>query len=107
AGFRVVIAANPGAATRAIRTVLFNGEFALSTSGSTYGHNSTQDAFGVAAVDAAEAAGGEFTAGATTPVELFSSDGARRIFFDRNNQPINPALPGQTFASRGGIARAK
>ena len=107
AGFRVVIAANPGAETRAIRTVLFNGEFALSTSGSTYGHNSTQDGFGVAAVDAAEAGGGEFTAGATTPVELFSSDGARRIFFDRNNNPINPANPGQTFASRGGVTRAK
>ena len=107
AGFRVVIAAHPGAATRAIRTVIFNGELGLSTSGSVYGHNSAQDAFAVAAVDAAEAAGGEFTAGPTTPVELFSSDGARRIFFDRNNNPINPANPGLTFASRGGVTRAK
>ena len=107
AGFRVVIAAHPGAATRAIRTVIFNGEFGLSTSGSAYGHNSAQDAFAVAAVNAAEAAGGEFTAGPTTPVELFSSDGARRIFFDRNNNPINPANPGLTFASRGGVTRAK
>jgi subtilisin-like proprotein convertase family protein len=107
AGFRVVIAANPGAETRAIRTVLFNGEFALSTGGSTFGHNSAADAFGVAAVDAAEAAEAEFGGGATTPIETFSSDGPRRIFFDRNNQPINPALPGATFASRGGIARAK
>ncbi|MEO7734774.1 MAG: S8 family serine peptidase, partial [Kofleriaceae bacterium] len=107
AGFRVVIAAHPGAATRAIRTVIFNGEFGLSTSGSAYGHNSAQDAFAVAAVDAAEAAGGEFVAGPTTPVELFSSDGARHIFFDRDNNPINPANPGQTFASHGGIVRAK
>ena len=107
AGFRVVIAANPGAETRAIRTVLFNGEFALSTGGSTFGHNSAQDGFGVAAVDAAESAGAEFTGGATTPIETFSSDGPRRIFFDRNNQPINPALPGATFASRGGVSRAK
>lgn len=107
AGTRVVIAASPGAETRAIRAVLFNGEFALSTGGSTFGHNSTLDGFGVAAIDAAEATGAEFTGGATSPIELFSSDGPRRIFFDRNNQPINPALPGATFASRGGISRAK
>jgi hypothetical protein len=107
AGFRVVIAAHPGAETRAIRTMIFNGEFGLSTSGATYGHSAAQDAFSVAAVDAAEANGGEFIAGPTTPVELFSADGARRIFFDRNNNPINPANPGLTFASRGGVTRAK
>lgn len=107
AGFRVVIAANPGAETRAIRTVIFGGEFALSTGGSTYGHNSTQDGYGVAAVDAAEANGGEFVGGPTTPVELFSSDGPRRVFFDRNNQPLNPAKPVPTFAAGGGVARAK
>jgi subtilisin-like proprotein convertase family protein len=107
AGFRVVIAATPTAQPRALRTVLFGGELALSTSGSVYGHNSTVDGYAVAAVDAAEAAGREFTAGPTTPIELFSSDGPRRIFFDRHNQPANPALPGQTFASRGGISLAK
>jgi subtilisin-like proprotein convertase family protein len=107
AGFRVVIAANPGAETRALRTVIFNGEYAISTSGSTYGHNSAADAYGVAAVDAAEADGGEFIAGPTTPVELFSSDGPRRIFWDRNSQPINPAKPIPTFASGGGVSRAK
>jgi hypothetical protein len=107
ANTRVVIAASPGAETRALRTVIFNGQFGLSTSGSTYGHNSAADAFGVAAVDAFEADGGEFQAGALTPVELFSSDGARKIFFDRNNNPIDPAHPGQTFASRGGVTRAK
>lgn len=106
-GFRVVIAANPGAETRAVRTVIFGGEFALSTTGSTYGHNSTADGYGVAAVDSAEAAGGEFTSGPTTPVELFSSDGPRRIFYDRNNNPIVPSAPGGTFASRAGELRAK
>ena len=107
AGVRVVIAANPGAETRALRTVIFNGELALSTPGATFGHDSTADGFGVAAVDAAEAGGGEFTGGPTTPIELFSSDGPRRIFFDRDNQPIDPAHPGATFASRGGVTRAK
>ncbi|HEX7840292.1 MAG TPA: S8 family serine peptidase [Kofleriaceae bacterium] len=107
AGFRVVIAAHPGAEVRAIRTVIFGGELANSTSGSVYGHNSAADAFAVAAVDAAEAGGAAFTAGPTTPIELFSSDGPRRIFFDRNGNPINPANPGLTFASRGGTSRAK
>jgi subtilisin-like proprotein convertase family protein len=107
AGARVVIAANPGAETRALRTVIFNGELALSTPGAIYGHNSTAAGFGLAAVDAAEAGGGEFTGGPTTPVEVFSSDGPRRIFFDRDNHPIDPAHPGATFASRGGITRAK
>jgi hypothetical protein len=104
AGFRVVIAAHPSAEVRAIRTVIFGGELANSTSGSVYGHNSAADAFAVAAVDAAEAGGAAFTAGPTTPIELFSSDGPRRIFFDRDSNPINPGL---TFASRGGTSRAK
>jgi subtilisin-like proprotein convertase family protein len=109
AGFRVVIAANPGAQPRALRTVLFNGELALATSGNSFGHNSAANAFGVAAVDSFEANGpiGQFTAGQTTPVELFSSDGPRRIFFNGDGSLANPALPGLTFASRGGVTRAK
>lgn len=107
AGFRVVIAAHPGAEVRAVRTVIFNGEFGISTSGSTYGHNSTVDGYGVAAVDAAEASGGVFTGGQTTPVELFSSDGPRRIFYRPDNTPINADKPGVTFASGGGSSRAK
>jgi hypothetical protein len=106
-GLRVVVAAKPGAQTRAIRAVLFGGEFAISTPGSTYGHNSTVDGYGVAAVDVAEAAGGEFVAGPTTPVELFSSDGPRRIFYRPDNTPINADKPGATFASGGGSTRAK
>lgn len=106
-GFRVVIAAHPNAEIRAIHTVLFGGEYANGTAGSIYGHNSATDAFAVAAVDAAEAGGGEFTAGPTTPIEIFSSDGPRRIFFDRDNNPINLANPGLTFASKGGVSRAK
>jgi subtilase family protein/proprotein convertase P-domain-containing protein len=106
-GLRVVIAAHPNAEVRALHTVIFGGEYANATTGSIYGHNSATDAFAVGAVDAAEAGGGEFPPGPTTPIELFSSDGPRRIFFDRDNQPINPANPGLTFASHGGVSRAK
>lgn len=77
-GYRIVIAKHPQAETRAIRAVVYRGELGISTPGATYGHNSTANAFGVAAVNAAEAAGGEFFAGPTTPVEIFSSDGPRR-----------------------------
>jgi hypothetical protein len=75
---RVVIARHPNAEARAIRVALFRGELGVSTSGATYGHSAAANALGVAAVDASEAAGGEFTAGPLTPVELFSSDGSRR-----------------------------
>ncbi len=104
AGFRVVIAKHPNAETRAIRTVIFNGELGIATAGSTSGHNSVTGGFGVAAVNSAEAYGGEFVEGPTTPVELFSSDGPRRVFYDRNNQPIHG---GVTFASGGGELRNK
>jgi subtilisin-like proprotein convertase family protein len=106
-GFRVVIAAKPGAEVRAVRTLLFGGEFGISTAGATYGHNSTVDGFGVAAVDSFEADGGEFRGGPTTPVEVFSSDGPRRIFYRPDGTPINADRPGVTFASGGGNTRAK
>ncbi|HZJ64167.1 MAG TPA: S8 family serine peptidase [Kofleriaceae bacterium] len=106
-GLRVVVAAKPGAQTRAIRTEIFRGQYGISTSGASYGHSAVVAAYGVAAVDAAQATGGEFTAGPTTPLELFSGDGPRHVFFDRNNNPINADKPGQTFASGGGSTRAK
>ena len=99
---RVVVARHPGAKTRAIRTVLFNGELGIATSGSTFGHNSAPNALAIAAVDVAEAVGGKFIAGPTTPVELYSSDGNRRVFYDRNNRPLGG---GVTFASGGGELR--
>jgi subtilisin-like proprotein convertase family protein len=105
AGFRVVIARNPNAEARAIRTAVFRGELGIATAGSTYGHNSAAGALGVAAVDAADAVGGVFVPGPTTPVELFSADGPRRVFHDRNGNPITPGK--LTFASAGGQVRQK
>jgi subtilisin-like proprotein convertase family protein len=102
---RVVVARHPNAETRAMRVALFRGELGISTNGATYGHNSAKNALGVAAVDAAEATGGEFTAGPLTPVELFSSDGSRRVFFDRDGNEIKPGK--LTFASGGGELRQK
>jgi subtilisin-like proprotein convertase family protein len=102
ANYRVVVARKPGAARRAIRVVHSGGELGLATAGSTYGHNSARNAVGAAAVDVAEAGGGEFVAGPTTPVELYSSDGARRVFYNADNSLIRG---GATFASEGGELR--
>jgi subtilisin-like proprotein convertase family protein len=101
---RVVVARKSGASTRAMRVGLFGGELALATPGATYGHAAVAAAFAVGAVDAAEAGGGEFTGGPTTPVELYSSDGNRRVFYDRTNRLI---ARGATFASEGGVLRRK
>jgi hypothetical protein len=107
AGFRVVVARQPGAETRAIRTAVFRGEYGIATPGATYGHSQADGAFGVAAVDAFEAGSGEFQGGPTTPTELFSADGPRRIFYDRNGDPIVPARPGGTFASNAGVTSTR
>jgi subtilisin-like proprotein convertase family protein len=105
AGFRVVVAAKPDAYARAIRLELSGGEFGLSTTGSVYGHAAAKQAFAVGAVDAAEAAGGEFSGGATTPVEIFSSDGNRTAFYDRLGAQLGSGEP--TFAGSAGEVRKK
>jgi len=88
AGFRVVVAKKGGSRDLPIRVQLSRGELAIGTPGASWGHNSARGAVGVAAVDVAEAAGGVFTGGPTTQAELFTSDGNRFIYFDRNNNPI-------------------
>ncbi len=57
----------------------------------------------MAAVDVFHALGGEFTGGATNPVEWFSSDGPRQIFFEADGTPITPG----DFLSTGGELRLK
>lgn len=107
AGRRVVIAKKADAEPRAVRAAVFRGEFGIATSGATYGHSSADGAFSVAAVDAAEAGTGVFLAGPTTPVEEFSADGPRRVFYDRKGDPLVPGRPGGTFASGAGVTRFK
>jgi subtilisin-like proprotein convertase family protein len=103
--YQVVVARHQGASDRAIRIVLFGGELALATGGATYGHSSAAGAFGVAAVDVAEAGGGPFTGGPTNPVELYSADGFRRVFFDQNGNAYKPGK--YLFKNGGGQVRKK
>ena len=77
------------------------GEFEFTTSGNIRGHPSTDRGFGVSAVSVATAFPNPFTGGAANPVERFTSDGPRRVFFDPQGNP----LLGTNFSSTGGVVR--
>ncbi|BAC89218.1 FG-GAP-like repeat-containing protein [Gloeobacter violaceus] len=79
------------------------GLLASGTSGRTKGHSAASKAFSVAAVPVATAAGGAFTGGAANPVEDFSSDGPRRVFYNADGSAITP---GNVLAT-GGAVRQK
>lgn len=79
------------------------GELDLATAGQTGGHAAAAGAFGVAAVDVADAGGGVFAGGPANPVEDFSSDGPRKIFYQADGTPITPG----DFLATGGVERAK
>jgi uncharacterized repeat protein (TIGR01451 family) len=73
----------------------------FATEGIIKGHNATTNGFGVAAVSALLSYPNPFTGGAANPVENFSSDGPRRVFFD----PAGNALTPGNFTSTGGVVR--
>jgi hypothetical protein len=79
------------------------GQLAVSTQGSTRGHDCATNAFNVAATDAKKSYPNPFTGGAFNPVETFSSDGTRRVFFQADGTPITPG----NFSSSGGAVRQK
>jgi hypothetical protein len=82
------------------------GRLAINTRGQTWGHSAAVNAFSVAAVNVATAKGSRFTGGAANPVETFSSDGPRRIFYTADGKPINTTAP-NNFLSTGGVVRQK
>ena len=96
-GARVVIVKNAGAADRFLR-LNSGGKLAIATSGQTFGHSASQDAVGVAAVDVDDAGGAGGVFNGTEPVEMFSSDGPRRMFFEADGAAITPG----NFSSTGG-----
>jgi subtilisin-like proprotein convertase family protein len=102
-GERVVVVKFLGQ-KRALHLNNYGGQFGIATSGSTHGHSSAADAFGIAAINVATAGGGPFIGGATNPIELFSSDGFRRVFFEEDG---TPSKPGKFLFSNGGELRRK
>ncbi len=79
------------------------GRLALATDGQIAGHATAADAFAIAAVNIATAGGGAFVGGSANPVESFSSDGPRRMFYTADGSPLTPG----NLSSTGGIIREK
>jgi len=101
-GERILVVKFSGAA-RFLHVAAGRGRLTISTSGSTRGHNAARDAFTVAAVDAKTSFPNAFTGNTRNPVETFSSDGLRRIFFNPDGTPITPG----NFSSTGGTVLQK
>jgi uncharacterized repeat protein (TIGR01451 family) len=99
---RIVIVKSSGA-PRFLHMVASGGRLNFSTGGATRGHDCATNAFCVAAVDALDSFPGAFTGGAANPVETFSSDGPRHVFFNADGSAITPG----NFLSTGGAFRQK
>lgn len=76
------------------------GQLDVATDGQLFGHPAAEGALAIAAVNVATAGGGQFTGGAANPVEVFSSDGPRRIFFEADGSPISLAEGAPTSVVR-------
>ena len=111
-GSRIVVAKPAGQADRMFNLQWFRGTLGYATSGATRGHSAAENAISVAATPAAQPYGltptgpypNAFTASAK--VEVFSSDGPRRIFFDMTGNLLAGAVAGN-FTSTGGKVRQK
>ena len=109
---------NTAAAGDRIYIVLFNGtqkalhldtersNIAINTDGATFGHNAAMNGVTAAATFWGSARKGvvPFT-GFANPVESFSSDGPRKIFFDPNGNAITPG--NFLFSTNGGTTLKK
>jgi subtilisin-like proprotein convertase family protein len=104
-GSRILIFKADGAQRRALHLNNFRGELGVATSGTIRGHSAANGAFAVAAVNVALAGGGSFTGGPTNPVELFSADGLRRVFYKSDGSPFTPG--NLLFSNNGGEVRKK
>ena len=79
------------------------GRLNIATPGRIRGHSAAGQAFSVAAVDASTSYPNPFAGGSINPVENFSSDGPRRIFYDEDGDALTPG----NFSSTGGVVRQK
>jgi hypothetical protein len=104
AGRRILVTRFSGA-TRALRVDTNRGRLAINTAGNTYGHNAASTAITVAATDARVTGGGAFVGGGSNPVEIFSSDGPRRMFYNPDGSPITPG--NVLFGTGGGTTLQK
>ncbi len=80
-----------------------DAELAFNTDGNVRGHPCAADAFCVAAMSVKSATGSAFLGGLSNPLESFSSDGPRRVFYTASGAAITPG----DFMSTGGSVRQK
>ncbi|MDG4553115.1 MAG: S8 family serine peptidase [Candidatus Competibacter sp.] len=99
-GLQLVIGRYSGA-PRFMRLNTNRGRLQVNTAGQTWGHSTAENAFGVAATNWNACGGTPLCT--TAPVETFSSDGPRKIFYLPNGTPITPG----NFLSSGGTVRQK
>ncbi len=97
-GERIVVVKASGE-DRFLHLDIGRGRLAISTAGAVRGHSASDaaNAFSVAATSAFRRRV-PFSGGANNPVERFSSDGFRRIFYEADGTPITPG----DFSSTGG-----
>jgi subtilisin family serine protease len=105
AGDRIVVVLFNGVA-RALRIDTNRGRLSINTTGSTYGHNAGLNTVSMAATywNSAKTGTKPFT-GAANPVEVFSSDGSRKIFYNPNGTAITPG--NFLFGTNGGTTLQK
>ncbi len=89
---------NAGGESRFLHLNAHRGRLAVATDGQMYDHAAAANAIGVAATDATLAAGPGGVFDGAESVELFSSDGPRRIFYHPDGRPITAG----NFSSTGG-----
>lgn len=100
---RIVILRKDGAEARFLHLNTNRGRLRGGTDGQGRGHSCAAGALAVAAVNVATAGSSFFKGGAANPVETFSSDGPRRVFYHLDGTAITPA----DFSATGGMVRPK
>ena len=108
ANSRIVVAASPGAAVRALHFDTFFGTpLTIATSGNTRGHNAGLHTVSTAATywNSARTGTRPFVGGFANPTETFSSDGPRKIFFNPDGSAITPG--NFLFGTNGGQTLVK
>ena len=101
-GERIVVVKASGD-PRFLHIDTIRGNLSINTDGNITGHATATNAFACAAVDVHTAYPGPFTGGPANPVESFSTDGPRRVFYNADGTAITPG----NFLSTGGYVRQK
>jgi len=112
AGDRLLVFKTAAAQVRAFSINTLRGRLTIVTTGQTHGHSSALNAFSVAAAPAAGPIGagnptGPFPSAfsVASQVEVFSSDGPRRMFYNSDGSAITPG--NVLIGTNGGTIRNK